>query len=150
NLSMKYQTERSDLESSDPIRLLVRALQSMLAAECHVAVCAVSVVYFETSRLTNAMNQLAKEEELYVEDGKDFTNARKGGRLLERLRFDRPPRIAKARRWKVTGAGLKALARAYGMVLSGVSEPPKVNDTNGKTSLWEDGEQSGRGDAWEG
>ena len=71
---------------------------------------------FETSALTQAVNQLAVEQELVdVED--EFTNVRRIGRLLERLRFQKAKRTAKRKRWKVTQDELTALAQAYGMVL---------------------------------
>ena len=107
-LSIAYQDERSDLEAYDPTRLLIKALQAMSAKRID------EPMEFYTSELTTEMNTLAIEEELA--DGEEkFTNARRVGHLLDRLRFEKAQRTSKGKRWKVSRDELKAHARAYGM-----------------------------------
>jgi hypothetical protein len=71
-------------------------------------------IEFYTSELTAEINALAVEEEIADAEEK-FTNARRIGHLLDRLRFEKAQRTAKGKRWKVSRDELKAHARAYGM-----------------------------------
>jgi hypothetical protein len=107
-LSVDYQTERSDLEAHDPVRLLIVALREMVAAAGD------AVFEFATSDLKSTMNRLALENEV-AEEGKEFINSRKVGRLLERLRFQKAPRNARQKRWETRKTEVDALARRYGM-----------------------------------
>lgn len=114
-LSVKYQRDRSDIEEASPVRIMILALYSILATE------KAGTAEFTPTQVADAMNFIARETELdYV--GDSFINARKAGRLLQRLRFERAQRIASGKRWMVVREDLDALARAYGI------EPP---DTSG-------------------
>jgi hypothetical protein len=109
-LSVKYQEERSDLEARDPVRVAIKALFRLLRGQ--------DGLDFAPKELASAMNAVAAEDGL-VEDGadgpKDYTNARKVGWLLKRLRFSRDQRGGEAKRWKAGRADVEGLARAYGM-----------------------------------
>src|SRR6266545_1817398 len=61
------------------------------------------------------MNDEARDQDL-TEQGKDFTNARRVGWLLKRLRFERLPND-RTKRWHVPRVELEAIARAYGIAL---------------------------------
>jgi hypothetical protein len=107
-LSVAYQTERSDLEAHDPVRLMIKALGQMCSR------CQDAVLEFDTSTLAKEMNQLAVDEEI-VSNNEEVTNAKRLGWLIKRLRFERTTRTEKRKRWKVTRDQLNAFARAYGM-----------------------------------
>jgi Domain of unknown function (DUF3854) len=109
-LSVLYQDERSDLEVQDPTRLLILALCEMVAARFD----GISAFEFGTSELTEQMNRLAREAEL-IKDGEEFTNTRRVGWLLKRLRFKKASPGKTHRRWALKVAEIEALARAYGM-----------------------------------
>jgi hypothetical protein len=91
-LSVAYQEERSDLEAYDPTRLLIKGLQAMSAKRLD------DPIEFSTAELTAEMNALAVKEEIADAEEK-FTNARRVGHLLDRLRFKKAQRTAKGKRW---------------------------------------------------
>jgi hypothetical protein len=88
--------------------LLIKALQAMSAKLQD------DPIEFYTGELAAEMNRLAIEEEMADAEEK-FTNARRIGHLLDRLRFEKAQRTAKGKRWKVSRDELNAHARAYGM-----------------------------------
>lgn len=121
-LAMRYQQERGDIEEASPVRVLILAVHRMLVdAESET-------IEFTPTELATNMNQLAVEEDI-DHPGDSFTNARKVGRLLQRLRMERVQRTAGAKRWRVSRADHNALGRAYGMdeacqvAVSAVQEP---------------------------
>jgi hypothetical protein len=121
-LSVVYQTERGDLEARDATRLAIRALQQM--ASGHAGNRAFD---FTPTELAKCMNDLAHDDDQADDDG-EFTNARKVGWLLKKLRIKRATGDGKNRRWTIAADELKTLAQAYGM-----SDPPKGpggRDTN--------------------
>jgi hypothetical protein len=124
-LSTDYQSERSNLESTDPTRLTILALRQMFSQQ------RVQELEFETSTLAEVVNQVAVKKEV-VDVAEDFTNARRTGRLLERLRLRKAQRTAKRKRWKVSWDELIGLARVYGMVRD--RKQNGTQGTNGKTA----------------
>jgi hypothetical protein len=80
---------------------------------------------FPPSELANAMNQLATDLEV-EHTGDTFTNSKRVGLLLRRLRFARAERSANHKQWQVTRADLDALARAYAM--PGLPVPPAMSE----------------------
>ena len=116
-LSVRYQSERSQLETGDDVRMLVLALQRMLGRRDELD--------FETSTLVAQMNTLAQEADLCA-PGEEFANPRRVGRLLQQHRFNKAKRTAKRRRWRATGDQLTGLAISYGLRV----ELPGTNDTN--------------------
>jgi len=116
-LSIRYQQDRADIEEVSPIRIMLKALYSILATGN------LGVVDFTPTQVAEAMNKIARDEELdFV--GDSLINARKAGRLLQRLRFERAQRTASGKRWTVKRNDLDSLARAYGM------EPPDISDSS--------------------
>jgi hypothetical protein len=107
-LSVTYQEERGDLETNDPTRVAIKALQTMLKSH------RVRDFKFAPKDLAKAMNRVAVEEDLADED-KPFTNSRRVGWLLKRLRFRKCPRAEKTCVWETTEAEVEALAHTYGM-----------------------------------
>jgi hypothetical protein len=118
-LARRYQEERTELEADDPTRLLIVALANLLATS------RATVLEFETATLTSEVNRLANEAELTSDE--DFTNTKRVGRLLERLRFERAPRTARRKRWKIGVQDLQVLAQTYGVPTG----PTPENGTNG-------------------
>jgi hypothetical protein len=125
-LATDYQQDRTDLGMTDLTRLVIGGLQG-LAEACRCAVNAEDAVLsetarvvFSTSQLTDRVNALAREEDLAEQedatagDG-EFTNAKRVGWLLRRLRLDRAPRTAGHKRWEITLEELANLADAYGL-----------------------------------
>lgn len=105
-LAMHYQAERNDIELPSPVRVAIAALQSMMGASPSIE--------FTPTELAAAMNTIAQAEEI-DHAGDNYTNARKVGALLRRLRLDRAQRTSGGKRWRATAGDLDALARAYGM-----------------------------------
>jgi hypothetical protein len=106
-LSVDYQTERGDLEGRDPVRVAIRALQKMVSESEDAD------FTFAPKELAERMNQFVAEDDSSP-DGKEFTNPRKVGWLLRKLRFKKGTRD-KSRQWQTSMAEVNSLARAYGM-----------------------------------
>ena len=113
-LSVAYQEERSDLEAQDPTRLLIVALREMAAG---LPDGVSPFLEFETAEVVKRINQHAQENEI-TNDGEDFTNTRRLGWLLKRMRFQKATKGKTRHRWKVKVEDITALARAYGMAFS--------------------------------
>ena len=107
DLSVAYQSERADLETGDLTRLVILALQKMLGDE--------EAKEFETSALTVEVNRLASEADLGDDHFGVFTNVKRIGRQLQRLRFKKAQRTARHKRWQVTRDELSGLAQSYGL-----------------------------------
>jgi hypothetical protein len=107
-LSVKYQEERGDLETGDPTRLAIKALRRMLGAQPGAS------LRFSPKDLAEAMNNIAAEEDLAEQD-KPFTNARRVGWLLKRLRLHKANRDRNGKLWETSPAEVEALANTYGM-----------------------------------
>jgi hypothetical protein len=121
NLAVHYQVERGDIEEASPVRILLTALQRMMKAST------AGTVEFTPTELATAMNTIATADDV-DHSGDSFTNARKVGRLLQRLRVTHLPRAAGSRRCRMSGEDLDALARAYGM--PGISGEHDVSDNS--------------------
>ena len=76
------------------------------------------------SDISERMNMLAKDAEV-IGDGDQFTNARKLGHLLSRLRFQKGTKSKNARPWKVSRDHVEAMAKTHGIDLT-----PKENAEN--------------------
>ena len=81
---------------------------------------------FETSILCKAMSQRAQKAELTDQSG-PYTNPKRVGRLLQRLRFAKAQRTSESKRWKITRDELSGLSRSYGLEV----RSHKENGTNG-------------------
>jgi hypothetical protein len=107
-LAQHYQNERGDIEDGSPVRVLILALRRMLETAKK------AIIEATPTDIATVMNQIASEDDI-DHTGDAFTNARKVGRLLQRLRMDRAERTAGAKRWSISQRNLDALSRAYGM-----------------------------------
>lgn len=105
-LSQTYQHEREDLESDDPTRMAIHCLDDMLGDE--------SVLVFKTAELSERINAMARGHDL-AEEGKDFTNVFKIGKMLHRLRMDRPANLPGKRRWRISRGLWQDIAVSYGV-----------------------------------
>ena len=111
-LSITYQNERADLETEDPARIAILVLLDMCEDSngCEW-------LEFETAKLTEKMNDLAKRLEVnrQGQEEKPFINSVRVGLLLKSLRFMKAD-IREARRWRVSKRNVMDLVRAYGLV----------------------------------
>jgi hypothetical protein len=128
-LSLNYQDERGILEKADITRLAIIALREMAKSR------GAAPWEFSTSELTEEINELAKEQDLVAdetdgENGKTYTSSVRVGRLLERLRLERPQsRNAQKRTWLISRAEVDKLCRTYGMMSPPTEySPPKASD----------------------
>jgi hypothetical protein len=124
NLSVAYQEERGDLESGDPTRVAIKALREMVQGQPG------PTLKFSPKGLAEEMNRIAVEEDLAEDDNdKPYTNPRKVGWMLKRLRFHKVDRDRKSKLWETTPGEVETLARTYGV---GSPEPGNVSqDTPG-------------------
>lgn len=118
-LSVAYQHHRSDLEVRDATRVAISTLLRMAAAYVD------DPMIFTPSLLAELMNYVAREWGI-TEVDEDFTNPKRVGRLLKRLRLREAPRASSGKRWQVTREELASIAQAYGM-----ARRPVENGTNG-------------------
>jgi hypothetical protein len=134
-LSVAYQGEREDLETSDTTGLLLQAL-------CHCAIVPLGpcgplksdtgVFTVTTSEVTEAFETVAEEEEADISwMGERAGCSRRIGKLLARLRFARAPRPGGvgSRRWRVELEDLYHRMIAYGLEVP--SELLRLIPTNG-------------------
>lgn len=128
-LSLNYQDERGTLEKADITRLAIIALREMAKSR------GAAPWEFSTSELTEEINELAREQDLVAdetdgENSKTYTSSVRVGRLLERLRLERPQsRNAQKRTWQISRAEVDKLCRTYGMMSPPAEySPPKASD----------------------
>lgn len=112
-LSVAYQKEREDYEAGDHVRILFRALLSLIASRSGER------TEFTPKELADEMNKLATNENL-TDGERPFTTARRVGWALAKQRFKRGQRDAKGRKWEIAADEIESLAKAYG-----VSELPE-------------------------
>ena len=103
-----HHQERGDFEETDKTRILFRALLRFPADEA-------GQVEFAAGKVSEAMNRIAEDEELWKGD-KAFTTASSVGWLLKRQRFKRPrEKDSKERKWKASREEIVKAANAYGV-----------------------------------
>jgi hypothetical protein len=91
SLARAYQREKVDFETPDTTRLAVLAIAELADIWTFSDVADISlhgdtVVRFTSGELAERVNQRARDEDL-VDDASEYTNARKLGRVLDRLRI---------------------------------------------------------------
>ncbi|MBI5014367.1 MAG: hypothetical protein HZB55_02600 [Deltaproteobacteria bacterium] len=133
-LSVRYQRERDDTEADDLTRLALLALAELVPEGREAP------VVFEPSELVEVVKRLALQEGIPESEASGRYNARKLGRLLLRLRFDRAPRTNRAKRWQTTRGEVEARCRSYGVpcvpsLLEGPSEEETAQDTEGRETV---------------
>ncbi len=89
------------------------------------------ILEFKTAELTRHMNGLARGQDLADSSSEIFTNEKRVGWLLRRLRFQKASPGKTKRRWRATRAEVEALARSYGVALP--QEPNAENAKNAET-----------------
>ncbi|MBL7077517.1 MAG: hypothetical protein ISS31_08590 [Kiritimatiellae bacterium] len=115
-LANRYQTERVEIEDVNPARLAAVALKGLMQQSM------VDTITFTPGGLASEMNQIATDEDLPF-TGESFTNPKKVGYLLKRLRLRRGSRTSKAKIWELNRAELNDLLLSYG-----VPELPPADD----------------------
>jgi hypothetical protein len=121
DLAVAYQGQKVDLEVSDLTRLTVQALlelagqQGVPSAPGKPGVPSAKLT-FETATLCEIVNRLAEEEEL-GSAGQPFATAQRVGKVLRKLRLEKPPRPGGkgSRTWAIKLTDLEALAVGYGL-----------------------------------
>jgi len=125
-LSLAYQEERPDLETTDITALVIRGL-------CHCATNATSATkretldfVFTTGEIRQAVLDITDEEEV----SPDYITPSRVGRALGRMRLAKEPRPGGrgSRRWKVTLGDLQRWTTTYGIKLP---DPLCISGTSG-------------------
>jgi hypothetical protein len=116
-LSMDYQAERNDYEDNDATRVLYRALLPLVHGRDFD-----EPVFIRPGELSEAMNKIAHLEELTKPDD-PFTNSRKVGWILKKLRFQHR-RDDCGKQWMVTRKLVESGALAHGI---DVTQTPDVS-----------------------
>jgi hypothetical protein len=122
-LSVSYQNERPDLETSDLTLLVIRALlefatSANLANFANLANLRLDAAFwdFTSAQIAERAGELIKVGESWI-DPEDKHFSKRVGMLLHKLRIDKPTRPTGRgpRIWRVSLGNLKRLAVAYAM-----------------------------------
>ena len=133
DLARSYQQEKGDLEYPDVTRIAVMAIAHLADVWTYQDVLDVSKranpdadnVRFTATEVAKSMNQIAIAEGI-ADEGDEYTNAKKVGRILDRLRVKRDrSKTAKRTRYRVIKkSDAERLMRAY-TVGTDVTQPPQ-------------------------
>ena len=130
-LSVNYQTERPDLETSDLTALVIRGLMACVAGvirgsdvsdvsdigDINRESSHSSIFTFKTSRITDMTRLVAETMESDVSD--DYINSRRVGRALGKMRLEKDREGGKGtRQWKVPLWELERWGLTYGIPLA--------------------------------
>lgn len=121
NLAVSYQTERAAIEEMSPSKLLVMALVRLFGGRQET-------IEFAPAEVADAMNTMADELEL-SKQGDTFTNAKKVGHLLQRLRIKRASRNPDAKKRIIPPEQLVDLAAAHNVPMTRADEPGPASET---------------------
>ena len=120
-LSVAYQDERAELEAgADATRLVLRCLLVM-ADECEG-----DLIIFDATQVAERVNRLAREIGIVGPSDK-FTNEKKVGHVLKKLRFRKTTPTRTRRRRQGTREEIESLAKAYGVSLANVENVENVD-----------------------
>jgi hypothetical protein len=130
-LSVTYQGERAEFETTDATRLLIRALLALTEERGG------HEVDLLPKQIAERINRLAREEDLT--DGDEWTNARRVGHLLKTLRVGERGRTAGGKSRRIARRVVEALATSHGMPFPNGTPPLQngtvcTNGTNGTDS----------------
>jgi hypothetical protein len=128
-LSVDYQAERPELESSDFTVLVIRAmLERAVANVANRANVANHIETpqawdFTTAEITQTANVLATESDGDIDPEK--VTSQRLGHILKKMRLTKPPRPRgqKSRIWRITRAELVRWAISYGLPVPGELDP---------------------------
>jgi hypothetical protein len=145
NVSVAYQGDRAQLETSDNTVLVLRAIARLALAQANqgqvsqVSKCAkyVETVVFSVQQLREAFDALAEEEDMDVDwMGDERRRAQRLGKVLQRLRVHKPPRSGGkgSRLWMLTQSELQGHMDAYGLTIARESESQKTLGTLGDSA----------------
>lgn len=137
-LSLDYQQERPDLETSDLTLLVIRAL--IRCARLDLGdIKAIGDINVEDSRfilytaeITEAALKIAKDDEIDVD--LESITSRRIGRVLSKMRFKKDRQNHNgSRQWVVTTLDLHRLALSYGLITPPIESPDdsQLNGPNG-------------------
>jgi len=148
-LSVSYQQERQELESTDLTPLVIRAICRCLAPECDVLTFSTDSQkeFLKTSRITQAAKDIAEEQELGI-DSEHLTEKRIGW-ILKKLRMDNGRESGTGKRgWDISKSEMQRWIVSFGLYspekTSQTSETshPSNNSRTEATSEGKDNERS--------
>ena len=122
DLSVAYQGERQEMESTDMTALVVRAICRCLVPGCEVfsfcEVCEVFLdtnkVFIKTKEITDTAKEIAVEMELGIKE--EFISDRRIGWILKKLRFEKGREGGTGRYgWKISQVEMQKLVFAFGL-----------------------------------
>jgi rubredoxin len=133
-LSHNYQSERQELESSDLMTLVVRALCEYLERE-GVKACEdcedfsedIEKQFVRSADISNVAKQLIEKDELEIKP--DGITAQKVGYLLKKMRFEKGREGGTGKNgWKVSRGELKRWQLSLGIVSQKPSQPSQCSE----------------------
>jgi hypothetical protein len=135
NLSVGYQKERTEFESSDLTRLVVSAVSAILAVPA-----VLKPTPLATEQITTKARELAEEDETGVDP--ETINNRRVGWVLKRLRLEKAGREEgkKGRQWLIDPKDVERWRSAYSIVDSEKRHPAPENGENGENGGTAEGE----------
>ncbi len=133
-ISLDYQKERSELETTDLTGLVIRALAGCVSCDMS-DVSDISDINIEknqilllTADITQEVIRIVKSEEIDFDP--DLITPRRVGRILGKLRLVKSRFPGKGtRQWMVSVHEIKRLASSYGLLAS-KEQTPEINVTN--------------------
>jgi hypothetical protein len=133
SLSMDYQAERPELESSDITALVIKAL-------CRYADNAVDAVNIESHTFSIKTAEVVSQVKTLIEETDadvdlNYVDSRRIGRVLSKMRLTQD-RTSKCKGWKIHGSELMRWTTAYGIPwVTEKSLTLSVNGTNGTNGM---------------
>jgi hypothetical protein len=124
-VATNYQKERAEYEAEDRVRLLLRALLRLTAGGKPDEPRSLF-----PKEIAQEMNELAQAEDL-VDENREFTNPKRVGWLLRRLRLVKPsPREEQGKSKEFSRKEVESLAQAFGVI---ENEPQALGTGDGAT-----------------
>lgn len=135
-VSVSYQTERPQLETSDITGLVLRALETCVQEKLGMLAASASpntVVSLTTQEIREAFDTIAEEEEIDTGwMGEAARRSQRIGHILNRLRLHKPPRGRGkgSRQWQITTGEMRGHMAAYGVPMSPMLDAQNIGDAN--------------------
>lgn len=127
-LSVSYQGESQELDSTSMTKLVIRALDEVFAEREVVMFCEVSgggdTRSVKTSQITDLAKQIVKDDELPIDE--EWVTDKRIGWVLKRLRFTHGREAGTGRaKWQIRRVDVERYKLAFG-----VSIPPETSQTS--------------------
>jgi hypothetical protein len=125
-LSVSYQQERQELESTDLTPLVVWAICRCLAPECDVLTFSSNTQkeFLKTSQISQAAKEIAEGQELGIDS--DHLTEKRIGWILKKLRLDKGREAGTGKRgWQVSKSEMQRWINAFGLY-----SPEKTSQTS--------------------